>query len=84
MRPTPAMILLLSGLSTSAKPQPAKVLNISLKLTQNLSLWYAAALADSETWLQGLQRLLVLTRNAGDRHDALLRCRLGCYVADCV
>jgi hypothetical protein len=41
------------------------------------SAW-AAALA--ETW----ELLLALAGNAGGRYDALLRRRLGCYVADCV
>ena len=32
----------------------------------------------------GLQLLLALAGDVGDAHDALLRCRLGCLVADCV
>ena len=36
----PCNSLLLSGLSISAKPQTTKALNISLKLTQNLSWLY--------------------------------------------
>ena len=37
-----------------------------------------------EAWLEGLQRLrLALAGPAGDHKKALLRRRLGCYVADC-
>ena len=34
-------------------------------------------------WLEGLLLLLAIAGPAGDLKDALLRRRLGCYVADC-
>ena len=36
-----------------------------------------------EAWLEGLLLRLALAEPAGDLKNALLRRRLGCYVADC-
>ena len=66
--------LLPAGLGRAGQEGPALLLRSS-----------ALAAALVESWLEGLQRLLLaLAGNAGDPHDALLRRRLGCYVADCV
>ena len=66
--------LLPAGLGRAGQEGPALLLRSS-----------ALAAALVEYWLEGLQRLLLaLAGNASDPHDALLRRRLGCYVAYCV
>ena len=66
--------LLPAGLERAGQDGPALLLR---------SFALAAALVES--WLEGLQLLpLALAWNAGDPYNALLRRRLGCYVAYCV
>ncbi len=61
--------LLLAGLGRAGEEGQA--------LRLQSSAW-AAALAET------LELLLALAGKAGGRYEALLRRRLGCYVADCV
>ena len=51
-----------------------------MTLPANLGNKWAARV---EAWLEGLLLLLALAGPAGDLKNALLRRRLGCYVADC-
>ena len=70
---TPSYLAVSAGWPGSVGREGPALLFLSLPL----------AAARVEAWLEGLLLRLALAGPAGDLKDALLRRRLGCYVADC-